>query len=230
MNEKIDILIVEDDQDLSEMLASYLINSSYTVSVINDPLNVMSSLKLHNYKIILLDLTLPKIDGLVLCELIRKEYSIPIIIMSARDHVSDKVLGLEKGADDYLPKPFDTRELIARIQVQLRRVSTTIDASQSFQDHEFKCNKVTMKIHFKGEPLDLTVAEFGVLKLFLMNRGIVFSREQILDHVEGMNWSSGDRSIDVIISRLRTKLADNPKNPTYFESIRGIGYRMIKNE
>ncbi|MFT5661446.1 MAG: two-component system OmpR family response regulator [Sulfurimonas sp.] len=230
MKEKIDILIVEDDQDLSQMLASYLINSNYTVNIINDPLDVMSSLKSYNYKIILLDLTLPKMDGLVLCELIRKQYTIPIIIMSAREHVSDKVLGLEKGADDYLPKPFDTRELIARIQVQLRRVSTTIDASESFEDHEFKCNKTTMKIHFKEEPLDLTVAEFGVLKLFLMNRGIVFSREQILDNVEGMNWSSGDRSIDVIISRLRTKLGDNPKEPTYFESVRGIGYRMMQSE
>ena len=87
-----------------------------------------------------------------------------------------------------------------------------------------------MKIHFKEEPLDLTVAEFGVLKLFLMNRGIVFSREQILDNVEGMNWNSGDRSIDVIISRLRTKLGDNPKKPTYFESVRGIGYRMRTSE
>jgi len=166
-------------------------------------------------------------DGLVLCELIRKKYSLPIIIMSARDNVSDKVLGLEKGADDYLPKPFDTRELIARIKVQLRRVDSSINTQETFEDDEFKCNKTTMKIHFKDKPLDLTVAEFGVLKLFLMNRGIVFSREQILDNVEGMNWSSGDRSIDVIISRLRTKLDDHPKKPKYFESVRGIGYRMI---
>ena len=230
MKEKTDILIVEDDIDLSEMLASYLISSQYSVEIIHDPLKVLAQLEKYIYKIILLDLTLPKMDGLALCELIRKKHSIPIIIMSARDNVSDKVLGLEKGADDYIAKPFDTRELIARIQVQLRRVSSAIDASESFEDHEFKCNKTTMKIHFKGKPLDLTVAEFGVLKLFLMNRGIVFSREQILDNVEGMNWSSTDRSIDVIISRLRTKLGDNPKKPTYFESVRGVGYRMKSNE
>jgi len=231
MNSKTDILIVEDDIDLADMLSSYLINSDYSVDIINDPLLVLERLSISSYKLILLDLTLPKMDGLILCELIRKQYTtIPIIIMSARDNVSDKVLGLEKGADDYLPKPFDTRELIARIQVQLRRASTTIDASDKFEDHEFKCNKTTMKIHFKEKPLDLTVAEFGILKLFLMNRGIVFSREQILDNVEGMNWSSSDRSIDVIISRLRTKLGDNPKNPTYFESVRGIGYRMKVSE
>jgi two-component system, OmpR family, response regulator len=227
---KTDILIIEDDIDLSEMLASYLISSEYRVNIVHDPLKVLTELEEHTYKIILLDLTLPKMDGLILCELIRKKHTIPIIIMSARDNVSDKVLGLEKGADDYIAKPFDTRELIARIQVQLRRVSSTIDASQSFEDHEFKCNKTTMKIHFKGEALDLTVAEFGILKLFLMNRDIVFSREQILDNVEGMNWSSSDRSIDVIISRLRTKLGDNPKNPKYFESVRGIGYRMKSGE
>ncbi len=230
MKNKIDILIIEDDLDLSDMLASYLINSNYTVEVIHDPLKVLNNLKDNIYKIILLDLTLPKIDGLALCELIRQEHSLPIIIMSARDNVSDKVLGLEKGADDYLPKPFDTRELIARIQVQLRRVNTTMGTELSFEDHEFKCDKTTMKIHFKNKPLDLTVAEFGVLKLFLLNRGIVFSREQILDSVDGMNWSSGDRSIDVIISRLRTKLDDNPKKPKYFESIRGIGYRMMLSE
>ena len=227
MKEKTDILIIEDDKDLSDMLSSYLINSNYTVKTIHDPTHVLSELEVSSFKIILLDLSLPKMDGLALCELIRKRYTLPIIIMSARDNVSDKVLGLEKGADDYLPKPFDTRELIARIQVQLRRIEHSINAEETFEDHEFKCNKTTMKIHFRDKPLHLTVAEFGVLKMFLLNRGIVFSREQILDNVEGMSWSSGDRSIDVIISRLRTKLGDNPKKPQYFESIRGIGYRMI---
>ena len=183
MKEKTDILIVEDDIDLSDLLASYLINSDYTVDILNDPLKVLSQLEERSYKVILLDLSLPKMDGLVLCELIRKKHTIPIIIMSARDNVSDKVLGLEKGADDYLPKPFDTRELIARIQVQLRRANNSVNTNETFEDHEFKCDKTTMKISFKDKPLDLTVAEFGVLKLFLLNRGIVFSREQILDSV-----------------------------------------------
>ena len=226
MKEKANILIIEDDTDLANLLSSYLISSEYSVDILHDPLKVMSYLTEHSYKVILLDLTLPKMDGLVLCELIRKRYETPIIIMSARDNVSDKVLGLEKGADDYLAKPFDTRELIARIQVQLRKSMNRINNEDIFENDEFKCDKTTMKIQFKGSPLDLTVAEFGVLKLFLLNRGIVFSREQILDNVEGMNWSSGDRSIDVIVSRLRTKLGDDPKNPSYFESVRGIGYRF----
>lgn len=227
---KTDILIVEDDIDLAQMLSSYISNSNYTTQIIHNPLDVLEALEQNSYKVILLDLTMSKMDGLTLCELIRKKHTLPIIIMSARDNISDKVLGLEKGADDYLPKPFDTRELIARIQVQLRRASISADQPESFEDHEFKCNKTTMKIHFKGEPLDLTVAEFGILKLFLMNRGIVFSREQILDSVDGMNWNSTDRSIDVIISRLRAKLGDNPKNPKYFESVRGVGYRMKSSE
>ena len=226
MNEKVDILIVEDDIDLADMLSSYLIASDYQVDILHDPLKVLSQLDEKTYKLILLDLTLPKMDGLTLCELIRKKFTLPIIIMSARDNVSDKVLGLEKGADDYLPKPFDTRELIARIQVQLRRTEGSININETFEDDEFRCDKTTMKIFHLDKPLDLTVAEFGVLKLFLLNRGIVFSREKILDNVKGMNWSSGERSIDVIISRLRTKLNDNPRKPKYLESIRGIGYRM----
>jgi len=226
MNEKVDILIIEDDIDLADMLSSYLIASDYQVDILHDPLKVLSQLEERTYKLILLDLTLPKMDGLALCELIRKKYTLPIIIMSARDNVSDKVLGLEKGADDYLPKPFDTRELIARVQVQLRRTEGSININESFEDDEFRCDKTTMRIFHLDKPLDLTVAEFGVLKLFLLNRGIVFSREQILDNVEGMNWSSGERSIDVIISRLRTKLNDNPRKPKYLESVRGIGYRM----
>jgi two-component system OmpR family response regulator len=226
MNTKVDILIIEDDIDLADMLSSYLIASDYKVDIIHDPLQVLSQLEEKTYRLILLDLTLPKMDGLTLCELIRKKQTLPIIIMSARDNVSDKVLGLEKGADDYLPKPFDTRELIARIQVQLRRTEGSININESFEDDEFRCDKTTMRIFHLDKPLDLTVAEFGVLKLFLLNRGIVFSREQILDNVEGMNWSSGERSIDVIINRLRTKLNDNPRKPKYLESIRGIGYRM----
>ncbi|MDQ7062120.1 MAG: response regulator transcription factor [Sulfurimonas sp.] len=226
MKEKANILIIEDDIDLSNLLASYLMSSDYSVDILHDPLKVMARLNEQVYRVILLDLSLPKMDGLILCELIRKRYETPIIIMSARNNVSDKVLGLEKGADDYLAKPFDTRELIARIQVQLRKSITRVKDEDIFENNEFRCDKSTMKIHFKDKPLDLTVAEFGILKLFLLNRGIVFSREQILDNVEGMNWSSGDRSIDVIISRLRTKLGDNPKNPSYFESVRGIGYRF----
>ena len=108
MNEKVDILIIEDDLDLADMLSSYLIASGYKVDILHDPLKVLPELEDKTYKLILLDLTLPKMDGLTLCELIRKKYTLPIIIMSARDNVSDKVLGLEKGADEYLPKPFDT--------------------------------------------------------------------------------------------------------------------------
>ena len=116
--------------------------------------------------------------------------------------------------------------------MQVREYLVKLSSRLNYNDSNLiiPLNKTTMKIHFKDKPLDLTVAEFGVLKLFLMNRGIVFSREQILDNVEGMNWSSGDRSIDVIISRLRTKLGDNPKSPSYFESVRGIGYRMMQGE
>lgn len=166
-------------------------------------------------------------DGLFLCEKISAAFDIPIIISSARDEVSDKVLGLEKGADDYLPKPYDPRELVARINAMLRRKKNSSSSplkEEIFGD--FKIDKSKMVIHHKDIALDLTVAEYGVLSFFINQRGIVLSRGTILDAVEGLSWESDERSIDVIISRLRSKLLDNPRAPTYIESVRGIGYRM----
>ncbi len=226
MSTKCDILIVEDDADLAELISVYLINSGYSVELLNDPTKVLDRLEEVQCKLLLMDLTLPKMDGLVLCEAVRKLYTFPIIIMSARDQVSDKVLGLERGADDYIPKPFDSRELVARIQAQLRRHDNAAEKSEIFETGEFKVDKVAMKIYQNDQLLELTVAEFGILELFLENRGMVFSRDQILDHVRGMSWNSSERSIDVIVSRIRTKLGDNPRKPIYIESIRGVGYRM----
>ena len=206
MDENIHILMVEDDPVLAELLYDYLTNCNISVDVNPDPTTVLAQLDEKHYDLVILDLTLPKMDGLFLCEKISDAHDIPIIISSARDQVSDKVLGLEKGADDYIPKPYDPRELVARIHAMLRR-------------------KKSSTSHL-GSPLELTVAEYGVLALFLDQRGIVLNRATILDGVEGLNWESDERSIDVIISRLRSKLNDNPRSPKYIESIRGIGYRM----
>jgi len=227
MNDKdIHILMVEDDPVLAELLCNYLNNCNITVDVNSDPTTVMEQLETNTYDLIILDLTLPKMDGLFLCEQISSVYDIPIIISSARDQVSDKVLGLEKGADDYLPKPYDPRELVARIQAMLRRKNNASSISDEETYEDFTVDKAKMTIAHLGTPLELTVAEYGVLSLFLKQRGMVLSRGAILDGVEGLNWESDERSIDVIISRLRSKLNDTPRSPKYFESIRGIGYRM----
>lgn len=226
--EDIRVLMVEDDVILAELIVDYLQNCSITVEVKSDPTTVIEYLKKTDFDLVILDLTLPKMDGLFLCEKISAAFDIPIIISSARDEVSDKVLGLEKGADDYLPKPYDPRELVARINAMLRRKKSSLSLLSPKEEifGDFKIDKSKMVIYHKHNALDLTVAEYGVLSFFINQRGIVLSRGTILDAVEGLNWESDERSIDVIISRLRSKLLDNPRAPTYIESVRGIGYRM----
>jgi len=226
MNDDIHILMVEDDPVLAELLCDYLDNCNISVDVNADPTTVMAQLETNSYDLIMLDLSLPKMDGLFLCEQISNAYDTPIIISSARGEVSDKVLGLEKGADDYLPKPYDPRELVARIHAMLRRQKSTSSSSEEESFTDFSIDKAKMIIRHLDVPLDLTVAEYGVLTLFLQQRGIVLNRGTILDGVEGLNWESDERSIDVIISRLRSKLNDTPRSPKYIESVRGIGYRM----
>lgn len=226
LEENINVLMVEDDEILAELISDYLLNCGINVEVNSDPTTVVEHLKKTCFDLIILDLTLPKMDGLFLCEKISASFDVPIIISSARDEVSDKVLGLEKGADDYLPKPYDPRELVARIRAMLRRkkVPSSILREEVFGD--FKIDKSKMIVYHKDAPLNLTVAEYGVLSFLINQRGIVLSRGTILDAVEGLSWESDERSIDVIISRLRSKLLDSPRDPIYIESIRGIGYRM----
>lgn len=225
MKADIHILMVEDDPVLAELLCDYLANCGMSVEVNSDPTTVVEHLRKVDFDLIILDLTLPKMDGLFLCEKISAAFDIPIIISSARDEVSDKVLGLEKGADDYLPKPYDPRELVARIQAMLRR-KKNLPSLHEEEYADFKIDKAKMIIYHEEFPLELTVAEYGILSLLLKQRGMVLSRASILDGVQGLNWESDERSIDVIISRLRSKLFDNPRAPKYIESIRGIGYRM----
>jgi len=225
MRENIDILMVEDDAEIALLLSDYLKNYGMSVDVCHDPRETLHRLDNKAYDLLVLDLTLPHLDGLSVCEMVNNHCDIPIIISSARDHISDKVLALEKGADDYLPKPYDTRELVARIQAVLRRRSSE-DSSELLAFDDFSIDESRMVISHEGSVLDLTVAEYGLLHLFLKRRGMVLSRDDILDNVKGMNWESGERSIDVIVSRLRLKLHDTPRNAKYIESIRGIGYRM----
>jgi len=225
-NKDVHILMVEDDPVLAELLCNYLANCNISVDVNSDPTTVMEQLETNSFDLIILDLTLPKMDGLFLCEQISSAHDIPIIISSARDEVSDKVLGFEKGADDYLPKPYDPRELVARVQAMLRRKKSSSSGIEEESFEDFIVDKAKMTISHLGTPLELTVAEYGVLSLFLHQRGMVLNRGTILDGVEGLNWESDERSIDVIISRLRSKLNDSPRSPKYIESVRGIGYRM----
>lgn len=219
----IKILLIEDDIEIADLLTQYL--SRYQMEVISytHPKSALNSLSIESYDLVLLDLTLPDMDGLDVCKILRERSSIPIIISSARSDLGDKVIALELGADDYLPKPYEPRELVARIQSLLRRVNgkTLQTSTETFRVEENGILK-------EGELLPLTRAEFELLSLLLKHRGQIISRDFIANNVESIQWESSERSIDVLISRIRQKIESNPKHPTLIRSIRGMGYQFIK--
>jgi two-component system, OmpR family, response regulator len=217
------ILMIEDDLELAEILTEFLEQYEFTVTTEDDPFKALSILKLDSFDAVILDLTLPGMDGLEVCEAIRARQNIPIIISSARSDVTDKINALELGADDYLPKPYDPRELVSRIHSVLRRYDAASElASQSTCD--FKLNEPSMQISYKGRMLELTNAEYGILAHMIKKQGMVVSREDLIHNVSAINEDSSNKSIDVMMGRIRNKLGDK----SLIESIRGIGYKLLK--
>ncbi|TLP38480.1 response regulator transcription factor [Arcobacter arenosus] len=219
--------MIEDDLELAQIITDYL--ASYDIEVTNtdSPYNGLSMLSLKDYKLLILDLTLPEIDGLELIPKIREKSQIPIIISSARDDILDKVMGLERGADDYLPKPYNPRELQARIKAILKRISSVVKEEENIKKTDFELREDDIQILFKGEVLSLTLAEFDILKLMIQRNGAVVAREDFIyssDHIED---DSSLKNIDVMVSRIRSKISKIDDSRTYIKSVRGIGYQLI---
>lgn len=223
------ILVIDDDVKLNSLLKEYLTKYGFSVSTFTTPSEGMNGIKRLKPDLVILDIMLPEQDGFETCKNIRKEYTIPIIMLTARGDVTDRIVGLEIGADDYIPKPFEPRELVARIQTILRRSASMI------KNDIKKSGGITMDIKRRsvtldGKSIDLTTGEFEILKLFLNRPGIVFSRSQILDGLGDMEWDFYNRSVDVLISRLRQKLNDDPKNPVYIKTVWGSGYMLVDGD
>ena len=225
----IKVLMIEDDLELAEILTEYLEQFDIEVDTVDDPFIGVPTLSTKDYDLVILDLTLPGLDGLEVCKDIRKRYDIPIIISSARHDIDDKVNALEFGADDYMPKPYDPRELQARIKSLLRRKP---DGKQSkntqTSSKDLVYDEEKSLIFFKNSELNLTKAEFGILKFLLKKEGHVISRDELIYNVDSISEDSTYKSIDVIIGRIRHKLGDNPKSPKYIHSVRGIGYKLLQ--
>jgi two-component system OmpR family response regulator len=219
------ILMVEDDLQITELLEQYLGRYGLEMMSVDRPSTALDKLHTEQYDLVLLDLGLPEMDGLELCKIIKGAHpELPVVISTARHDTGDKVVAFDAGADDYIAKPYDPRELVARIQMILKRYAHILpETTQSF----FTVDTVTMQIIFKGKPLELTQAEYEILALLLKKRHQVVSREFIVGSIEAVRWESSDRSIDVIISRIRHKIGDDPKNPRFIASVRGVGYKYI---
>lgn len=225
------VLIIDDDEKLVRMLTSYLADFGLKVAGAHSPSTGLRLLKQTNPDLIVLDVMLPEKNGLEVCKEIRSQSDTPILMLSARGEISDKVVGLELGADDYMAKPFEPRELVARIQSILKRVhrrgntqNEKIEASDLLID-------IDQRTVTRGdEDIVMSTAEFDVLRLLASNPKRVYTRDQIVAQVHGEDWVTSDRGPDIIISRIRDKLGDDPKQPRYIRTIRGVGYKFLSGK
>ncbi|MFP4333769.1 MAG: response regulator transcription factor [Campylobacterales bacterium] len=219
----VNVLMVEDDSELAEILSEFLATKNIAVTNYEDPYSAKLALSGKRFDLIILDLTLPGLDGLELCKDIREQYDTPIIISSARSDIDDKLEGLQNGADDYLPKPYDPKELEARIEAVLRRYTKSTPPT----DKEISLNYQKLEAKLQERDLNLTRAEFEILSYLLKHKSRAITREELLENIDSIDYDSGLKSIDVIIGRLRHKIGENPKEPKYIKSVRGVGYKLI---
>ncbi|MBL0165154.1 MAG: response regulator transcription factor [Xanthomonadales bacterium] len=231
----VQLLLLEDDRRLAEMIAEYLGQAGFSVHKETLGHRAVESLKQRAFDALVLDLTLPDGDGLDLCRTIRAlpELSrLPILMLTARGDAADRIVGLELGADDYLSKPFEPRELLARLRAILRRSGPTGHGDDTrmmrFGRLEIDCD--AYQVRLDGEAKNLTVHQFALLSLLARNAGRVLSRDWLLDALKGTPADSFDRSIDVHISKLRAAIEDDPKHPRRILTLRGAGYVFAKSQ
>ena len=220
--------MIEDDLELASVLTQYLKQFNMEVTNYEEPFLALSALKFTKYDLIILDLTLPGMDGLDVCKQIVKDFDIPIIISSARSDITDKVTALQLGADDYLPKPYDPRELEIRIKTILRRFNHS-NIQEETINKIFTLNEEKKEITKNGKYIKLTAAEFEVLSLLLRREGFIISRDDIFENSDILNQDyESTGSLAVLINRIRHKIEDNSKEPQYLHTIRGMGYKFIQ--
>jgi two-component system OmpR family response regulator len=229
-NEPISVVYIEDDARLARLTARYLETHGTRVTVAaNGPAGLVE-IERHTPDVILLDLMLPGMDGIEVCRQLRGRTDVPIIMVTARGEEADRVLGLEGGADDYLSKPFSSRELLARIRAQARRARGLTGPSRELRVGKLVMDPTAMRATIDGAPIALTTYEFKLLQALAERAGRVLGREQLVDMVRGSSDEAFDRSIDVHISHLRAKLNDDSRAPRMLKTVRGVGYMLVDEE
>ena len=220
------ILIIDDDKKLNQLLVTFLGEFGFRVFTATRPTLGLKMLKKEAPDLVILDIMLPEMDGFQVCKTIRETHSVPIIMLTARGETTDKIVGLELGADDYLPKPFEPRELVARIHSVIRRASG-MGESRPLSFGPLEIDFTRRSAHLNNDLLDLTTNEFTALTLLVKNAGKVLDRDQILQELRGMDSEAFNRSVDITMSRLRQKLKDDPRAPNFIKTVWGVGYVFI---
>ena len=222
------ILIVEDEESFADPLSYSLRKEGYEVAVADNGTDGVRIFSVHGADLVLLDLMLPGMSGTEVCREIRRTSSVPVIMLTAKDDEFDKVLGLELGADDYVTKPYSSRELLARIKAVLRRGQ---DSTEVEEDATLTAGGIMMDVErhvvqVRGEDVSLPLKEFELLEMLLRNVDRVLTRGQLIDRVWGANYVGDTKTLDVHVKRLRAKVEDDPKNPVHLVTVRGLGYKF----
>ena len=223
------ILVVDDDPRLAALVAEYLGEAGFRVSVVPDGRTGLERLKRERYDAVVLDLMLPGVDGLEVCRRLRATSDVPVLMLTARGQAMDRVVGLEMGADDYLPKPFEPRELLARLRAILRRRESG-RASKVLRFGRLEIDRDARTVRVEGRERSLTGHQFSLIVALAENAGRVLSREALMDLVRSESLEAFDRSIDVHVSRIRAAIEDEPKRPRRILTVRGAGYVFARQQ
>jgi two-component system, OmpR family, response regulator len=223
------ILVVDDEKQIVEIVKAYLERDGYAVIMAYDGPSAIALAQKEHPDLIVLDLMLPGISGWDVCRILRKESSVPIIMLTARDDTTDKIVGLELGADDYVTKPFDPKELLSRIKAVLRRSASPPASAGVAKTGELEIDTGRRTVHLSGAPIMLTSTEFDLLKAFTESPGRVYTRMQLLDKLQGEAYEGYERTIDSHIKNLRKKIEPDPNHPRYIITVHGTGYKLEEN-
>ena len=224
------ILMIEDDEALSAMVGEYLGSVGYAVTPCSDAASGMATLERGGFDALVLDVMLPDLDGFELCRRVRATNDIPILMLTARGDETDRIVGLELGADDYLPKPFNPRELLARLRAILRRRTAGETTSGALRFGRLEIDRDARAVRVEGEERTLTGYQFDLLCALAENAGRVMTRDALMDRVRGSTLEAFDRSIDVHVSRIRAAIEDDPKHPRRVLTVRGTGYVFARSQ
>jgi DNA-binding response OmpR family regulator len=220
------ILVVDDEPQILKVLQAYLEKEGYKVVTATDGKQALEVYSNENPSFVILDLNLPRIDGLEVCREIRRDSSVPILMLTARVEEVDKLIGLELGADDYVVKPFSPREVVARVKTILKRVNANVIKGEIIQAGKIKIDLGQHTVLLDDRSIELTPTEFQILVILASNPKRVFSRLQIMEHAQGDAFEGYERTIDAHIKNLRIKMEPDPKNPAYIQTVFGLGYKF----